>query len=125
MNIEDPSGLYAEVSRILAPGGRFATYDVVRRSGDAIYPVPWAHDSSASFLLSEGATRAALEEAGFEAVLWRDDTQAALDWFNMAAGAPPTGDLNLGLVMGADFPAKTGNLARNIRETGWASFPRS
>jgi hypothetical protein len=31
------------------------------------------------------------------------------------AGAPPDG-LNLGLVMGPDFTAMTGNLARNIRE---------
>jgi SAM-dependent methyltransferase len=116
MNIENRSGLYAEVRRILAPGGRFAISDVVRRSGDAIYPVPWARDASTSFLLSEGATRSALEEAGFEAALWRDDTQAALDWFEAARGAPARGGLNLAVVMGADFPARAGNLARNIQD---------
>jgi SAM-dependent methyltransferase len=116
MNIEDRAGLYAEVRRILGPGGRFATYDVVLRSGDAIYPVPWARDASTSFLLTEGATRTTLEEAGFEVGLWRDDTQTALDWFKAAGGAPPRGGLNLGVVMGADFPALAGNLARNIGE---------
>jgi SAM-dependent methyltransferase len=116
MNIEDRTALYAEVRRILTPGGRFATYDLVLRGGDVVYPTPWARDASTSFLLGESDTRTALEKAGFNAVLWRDDTQTALDWFRAAmAGAPPNG-LNLGLVMGPDFTAMTRNLARNIRE---------
>lgn len=116
MNIEDRAALYAEVGRILAPGGRIATYDLVRRDGDVLYPVPWARNATTSFLLSEGETRTALEQAGFKAVLWRDDTQTALDWFKTAmAGAQPSGP-NLGVVMGPDFPTLTGNLARNIRE---------
>src|SRR5271157_324486 len=116
MNIEDRTALYAEVRRILTPGGRFATYDLVLRDGDVVYPTPWARDGSTSFLLGESDTRTALEQAGFNAVLWRDDTQTALDWFRAAmAGAPPNG-LNLGLVMGPYFTAMTRNLARNIRE---------
>jgi SAM-dependent methyltransferase len=116
MNIADRARLYAEVRRILAQGGRFATYDLVLREGEVIYPVPWARDPSTSFLLTAAATRTALEDAGFEVGLWRDDTQTALDWFKAAIGAPPPGGLNLGVVMGADFPAIAGNLARNIRE---------
>jgi hypothetical protein len=89
---------------------------LVLRDGDVVYPVPWARDASISFLLSEGDTRTAIEQAGFKVALWRDDTQTALDWFKAAmAGSPPNG-LNLGVVMGADFPALTGNLARNLRE---------
>jgi ubiquinone/menaquinone biosynthesis C-methylase UbiE len=116
MNVEDRPPLYAEVRRILAPGGRFATYDLVLRDGDVVYPAPWARDASTSFLLSEDNTRTALEQAGFKAVLWRDDTQTALDWFKAAsAGTPPSGP-NLGVLMGPDFPAIIGNLARNLRE---------
>lgn len=116
MNIEDRAALYAEVHRILAPNGRFATYDLVLRDGDVVYPAPWARDASTSFLLSEADTRQALEQAGFRPVLWRDDTETALDWFKAAmAGSPPSGP-NLGVVMGPDFPAIAGNLARNIRE---------
>jgi SAM-dependent methyltransferase len=115
MNIEDRTALYAEVRRILTLGGRFATYDLVLRDGNVVYPAPWARDASTSFLLSEDDTRAALEQAGFKAVLWRDDTATALDWFKAMAGSQPQA-LNLGVVMGPDFPAIASNLARNIRE---------
>jgi SAM-dependent methyltransferase len=118
MNIEDRAALYTEAHRILAPGGRFATYDLVLRDGEVVYPVPWAREASTSFLLSEGETRTALERAGFQAVVWRDDSQTALDWFKATlAGPPPSGPgLNLGVVLGPDFQAMTANLARNIRE---------
>ena len=116
MNVEDRNDLYAEMRRILTPGGWLAIYDLVLRNGYVLYPAPWARDASTSFLVSEGDTRIALEQAGFKAVLWRDDTQIALDWFKAAmAGALRNGP-NLGLVMGADFEVKTSNLARNIRE---------
>ena len=116
MNIEDRAALYAEVHRILRTGGRFVSYDVVLRDGDVVYPAPWARDAATSFLLSEGDTRTAIEQAGFKVAFWRDDTQTALDWFKAAmAGSPPSG-LNLGVVMGADFPAMIANLARNLRE---------
>src|SRR5271165_5431829 len=77
MNIKDRAALYAEVRRMLAPGGRFVTYDLILRDGDVVYPVPWARDVATSFLLSEDDTRTALERAGFKAVLWRDDTELA------------------------------------------------
>jgi SAM-dependent methyltransferase len=116
MNVEDRTGLYAEVRRILAPGGRFATYDLVVRDGDVVYPAPWARDASASFLLSEGDTRTVLEQAGFKVVFWRDDTQTALDWFKALMAAQPQNGLNLGVVLGPDFAGMTRNPARNIRE---------
>jgi SAM-dependent methyltransferase len=116
MNVEDRTALYAEVRRILTVGGRLATYDVVLRDIDVVYPVPWARDASTSFLLNERDTRTALEQAGFKVVLWRDDTQTALDWFKAVMAGPPPSELNLGVVMGPDFRAMTANLARNIGE---------
>jgi SAM-dependent methyltransferase len=105
MNIEDRPALYAEVRRVLARGGRFVTYDLVLRGGDIAYPVPWARDASTSFLLSAGETRAALERAGFQALLWRDDSQTVVDWFKTTMAGPlPSGPgLNLGVVLGAEF----------------------
>ena len=116
MNIEDRAALYAEVHRILTPGGRFATYDVVLGDGDVVYPVPWARVASTSFLLGESDTRTALERAGFQAVLWRDDSQTVVDWFKATLAGPPASGPNLGVVLGPDFLAMTANLARNIRE---------
>ena len=116
MNIGDRPGLYAEARRLLTPGGRFATYDLVLRNGDVGYPVPWARDASTSFLLGEPETRTALEQAGFQAVLWRDDSQTALDWFQTTMAGPQPSGPNLGLVLGPDFLAMTANLARNVRE---------
>jgi SAM-dependent methyltransferase len=117
MNIADRPALYAEARRVLKLGGGFATYDLVLKDGEVIYPAPWARDPSTSFLLTADDTRKALEAAGFSVTLWRDDTQAAIDWFNaVAANPPPSGGLNLGVVMGAEFPSITGNLGRNIRD---------
>jgi SAM-dependent methyltransferase len=116
MNIEDRAALYAEVRRILAKNGRFATYDVVLRGGDVVFPVPWARDISTSFLFSESDTHPVLEQVGFKAVLWRDDTLTAVDWFKAAMANQPQSGLSLGVVMGPDFLSMTGNLARNIRE---------
>jgi hypothetical protein len=116
MNIEDRAALYAEAHRLLAPEGRLVIHDLVLRKGDVVYPAPWARDASTSFLLSESDTRTALEQAGFSAAHWQDDTRAALGWFNSILASPPPAGPNLGTVMGPDFPAIIGNLARNIRE---------
>lgn len=115
MNIDDRRALYAETRRVLAPGGRLAIYDVVLR-GDVRYPVPWAREASASFLLTEEATRDALAASGFDVVAWRDDTDAAKAWSSSVAdGGPPPGP-TLGLVLGPDFAARVDNLRRNLDE---------
>lgn len=116
MNVEDRAGLYGEVRRILASGGKIAIFDLVLRDGDVVYPAPWARDASTSFLLSEEDTREALEQAGFKAIFWRDDTKRALDWFETFKASAPSSALNLGLVIGPEFPVISRNLARNIRE---------
>jgi SAM-dependent methyltransferase len=116
MNIEDRNALYTEVRRVLAPGGQLAIYDLVLREGDVVYPAPWARDAATSFLLSEDDTRTLLEQAGFHAVLWRDDVQPALEWFKTILAGPPPNGLNLGVVMGPEFAAMVANLARNTRE---------
>jgi SAM-dependent methyltransferase len=75
MNISDRARLYREIRRVLKSGGRFATFDVVLIGGQPHYPVPWARTPATSFLLTAAATRAAIEPAGFRALVWRDDTE--------------------------------------------------
>ena len=116
MNIADRAGLYREIRRVLKPGGKFATYDVVARGDEPHFPVPWARTPATSFLLTAAATREAIEPAGFRALAWRDDTEAAKAWMaEMRASGPPPSP-NLGVVMGLDFAQLAANLGRNLME---------
>ncbi|TPJ23362.1 class I SAM-dependent methyltransferase [Mesorhizobium sp. B2-8-3] len=116
MNIADRPLLYREVRRVLKPGGKFATFDVVLNGGDPLYPVPWAKTPGESFLLTAEETCEAIEAAGFGTLVRRDDTAAAKAWFAelRASGPPPS--LNLGVVMGQGFAEFATNLGRNLME---------
>jgi sarcosine/dimethylglycine N-methyltransferase len=116
MNIADRARLYGEIRRVLKPAGKFATFDVVVNGGEPRFPVPWARTPETSFLLSAPATRAAIEAAGFRALTFQDDTEAAKGWFAelRASGPPPSP--NLGLVMGPDIAEAAANLGRNLME---------
>ena len=116
MNIADRPLLYHEIRRVLKPGAKFATFDVVLNGGDPHYPVPWAKTPGESFLLTAEATCEVIEAAGFGTLVRRDDTAAAKAWFSelRASGPPPSP--NLGVVMGQGFPELTTNLGRNLME---------
>jgi SAM-dependent methyltransferase len=116
MNIAERARLYHEVRRVLADGGRFATYDVVLARGEPHYPVPWARTPATSFLMAADATRASIERAGFRTLVSRDDTETAKAWFAQVRAAGPPPSPNLGVVMGPDFAQLTANLGRNLAE---------
>ena len=66
MNIPDKQAVFAEVHRVLAPGGRFALYEQMRTGdGDLPYPLPWAEDERSSFVETVDDYSAHLEAAGF------------------------------------------------------------
>ena len=116
MNISDRTRLYREIRRVLKTAGRFATFDVVANGGEPHYPVPWARTTATSFLLSAAATRDAIQEAGFRALVWRDDTEAARAWIAQLRASGPPPSPNLGVVMGPNFAELAANLGRNLME---------
>jgi hypothetical protein len=120
MNIEDKARLFGGIRRVLKPGGVFGIYDVMRTGdGDLPFPLPWATTAATSFVRTPADYRALLTAAGFEVLKEHDRRDAALAFGQQARAraAAAGGPLPLGLhlVMGADFPVKTGNLAQSMR----------
>ena len=117
MNISDRAGLYREIRRVLKRGGRFATYDLVLKSGEPHYPVPWARTPATSFLFTAAATREAIEPAGFRTLTWQDDSESAKAWITQLRASGPPPSPNLVVVMGPDFAELSANLGRSLMES--------
>jgi MPBQ/MSBQ methyltransferase len=103
MNIPRKEVVFAEVHRVLAPGGRFALFEQMRAgAGDLPYPMPWAEDERSSFVETPDAYVAHLEAAGFTVEEVEDRTESTL-------GPPPTGSLSPVVVFGPVFAERVGN----------------
>ena len=73
MNIEDKTGLAAEVHRVLRPGSFYAIYDVMATDDAPLtYPVPWATTAETSFVAPVSEYRQTLSAAGFTVVAERN-----------------------------------------------------
>ncbi len=120
MNIADKPQLYAEIRRVLKPGGWLGIYDILAGPGGAPhFPVPWAREPSTSFLVTPEELRRLLEEGGFTIVSWRDTTEAGRTWFRAVAqrlreGGPPP--LGFHLLLGPEFAVMAENQRRNLEE---------
>lgn len=118
MNVEDKLGWLKEAYRVIKPGGRAVLYEVCGHKNTPIhFPVPWAQDSSMSFLVPPESFRAVITSAGFEIEVWNDKTDLAQKAF---ANMPePKGEQNLPelgvhLLVGNDIRTKAFNLRRNL-----------
>jgi SAM-dependent methyltransferase len=122
-NIEATGMAFEEAGRVLRPGGTLALYELCAGpGGEPVFPVPWASDTSLSYLKQPERLREDILNHGFDEVTWRDVTEPSLEWFrnvvesmqSRPADAPPP--LGLNLLMGAETPVKAANVVRNLEE---------
>ncbi len=120
MNIPEKAALFAEIARVLVPGGRYALHEILAGPEPVShFPVPWAPDASLNHLVTPEEAQRLLGAAGFEVERWDDLTPSAIEWFRGALeraateGPPP---LSLATLVGPDFATKAKNLLANLEE---------
>jgi len=120
MNVEDKLSWLTETRRVLKPGCRAVFYEVCgNRNTPLHFPVPWAQDSSMSFLVPPDSFRDAVTDAGFDIVVWNDKTDLAKKAFaevKKPAGEPKLPALGVYMLVGNDIGTKAYNLHRNLEE---------
>lgn len=125
MNIADKPTLYAEAARVLKPGAVFGIYDLLQGTGgEVVFPVPWARESSTSFLASPEELRRLLDAAGFRIEHWRDTTAEGRAFFeNLFARVAESGPPPLGLhLLLPDFRPLAQNVLKNLEENRIAAI---
>jgi SAM-dependent methyltransferase len=119
-SVDDKRAVFGEIARVLAPGGRYAFFDLVVGPGEGefTFPVPWADGPEANFLVEATEIRALLADAGLEEVAWDSLAQiqarigeAASGHRFMTTGHP---QISLAAVM-PDFEARMAGLAENVQ----------
>jgi SAM-dependent methyltransferase len=125
MNIADKGKLYAEIYRVLKPGGCFAFQEMAAgESAVSYFPLPWATDPTDNCLISADEMHAVLGESGFTVDFFEDASDSQTGG-SPAAGAPAvTAQVQLSLSAYVDDLAqKAENATRSLVE-GQVRFVR-
>lgn len=119
MNISDKRKFYSEIDRVLAAKGTFIYYDIFKKGNeDVTYPMPWANNSTISFLENVSVMESILDTLGFRKERSVDQTDHGIVFFERAVkriaevGIPTLG---LNLVMGANMKDKIENLLDGLK----------
>jgi cyclopropane fatty-acyl-phospholipid synthase-like methyltransferase len=127
LNVLDKPRFYAELFRVLRPGGVLAMHEwLLGEAGHPVFPAPWSEDGRLSFLITADEQRALLNGAGFVDFEMEDATGPAAAWFEKVAAraasaeahrADPTTDQRR-----RHFIATMTNAALNLRQHRTAIF---
>jgi len=118
MNITDKQKLYAEIRRVLKPGGRFAFQEMAAGTVATCYfPLPWATDPADNCLISADALQSVLGESGLIAEFFEDASDAQLSGTPANTTPDIVAQAQLSLSVYVDNLAqKAENAQRSLRE---------
>ena len=120
MHIADKNRFYAEIARVLKPGGRLLFHDIFRGpGGPPLYPTPWAEDESISTLATETEVRSIIEQIGLKLDQWLEKVEESIEFCKMKVAqiesdGPPA--MGTHLLMGDNAKDKLQNYLRNLSE---------
>lgn len=124
MNIADKRKLYAEIHRVLKPGGRYAFQEMAAgKAATSYFPLPWATDSSENFLVSLEEMGSLLGASGFVTELLEDTSDAHLGGATVK-NATPAAPGQLGLAVYVDNLAEKATNARRSLQEGQVRLAR-
>lgn len=120
MNVADKARFFAEVARVLRPGGLFAFESVLAGSGKPIHlPCFWAARAELSHLVTRETLEAQLDVAGLTVTALEDTTAAVIAQGHKrraaVAGTGPT-NLSIAVIVPDDVHEKMDNALRNNEE---------
>ena len=116
MNIEDKRQMFAEVNRVLKPGGAYVFQEVLAGVEDAVikFPVPWDKEANMSYLWDEKKIKNSILKLNMVAHIWKNATEQYLDEYRILAAK--TADVSNTPVMGVHLMlgGQAGVMRRNV-----------
>jgi SAM-dependent methyltransferase len=117
ISVPDKAAMAAELRRVLRRGGTLAFFDsTAGLAGPPHFPLPWADDPRASFVVSAAELRATFAAAGLEPVVWNEQ-EAALGAIGGQRFEPTVDPAQVGLdLLMPEFDVRMANVGRSIGE---------